>query len=208
MKKRVLILAAFLLLVFVFIALEYNLLRPLNTAVRSFVGANLYRPFYYVSISLHYFFETGLGTIQTLLWAAVIFFVYKSRSGAMLLVAAMFGQSIAVGVLKILIRVQRPPQEYFGVLYHTFSYPSGHTTTAITMTIMLAWIIHFKLKRREGRLIASVYAVLTLATGYSRMFLDVHWVLDVIGGLALGGFISLIIIASEQKYKTFSSGKA
>lgn len=202
MKKRVLLFAGFLLLVFVAIALEYNSLRPLNTAVRSFVGANLYKPFYYVAKFLHYFYETGLGTLQTLLWGAVILFLYKSRSGAVLLVTAMLVQTIAVSILKVVIGVQRPPQEYFGVLYDTFSYPSGHTTTAVTMAIMLAWIIHFKLKRREGWIIASIYAVLALATGYSRMFLDVHWMLDIIGGVALGGFISLIFIAIDQTYKT------
>lgn len=207
MKKRILIPAIFLLLVFVSIALAYDPLRPLNTAVRSFVGANQYGPFYYAAIFLHYFFETGLGTLQTILWGAVILFLYKSRSGALLLVSAMLVQAVAVNILKAAIGIQRPPQEYFGILYHNGSYPSGHTCTAVTITIILAWIIYYRLKRREGLLIASVYAVLSLLTGYSRMYLDVHWVLDIIGGLALGGSISLFFIAIDQVCETYYSKK-
>lgn len=208
LEKRILILAGFLLLAFVCIALSYNFLRPLNTAMRSFVGAHLYRPLYYVAKFLHYFFETGLGTLQTVFWGAVILFLYKSRSGALLLVSAMLVQSIFVGILKVVIGVQRPPQEYFGVFYHTFSYPSGHACTAMTITIMLAWIIHYKLRHKEGRIIAAVYAVVALATAYSRMYLDVHWLLDIIGGLALGGFISLIFVSIDLAYQTTHSGKA
>lgn len=208
MKKRILISAGLLLLVFVSIALAYDSLRPLNSAVRSFVGANLYKPFYYIAMILYYLFETELATVQTLLWGAVILFLYKSRSGAALLVSSMLVQSIAVGILKFVIGVQRPPQEYFGVFYHTFSYPSGHTATSVTMAIMLAWIFLGKLKRSEGRLTAAFYAVLALLTAYSRLYLDVHWILDIVGGLALGGAISLIFIAIDQANKTYYSHRA
>jgi membrane-associated phospholipid phosphatase len=207
MKKRIWIWAGFLLAAFITTALAYDLLKPLNTAVRSLIGAGLYGPFYDVAIFLHYFFETELGVIQTLLWGAAILFLYRSRSGAVLLITAMLAQSIAVNLLKAVVGEPRPPQEYFGVFYHNFSYPSGHTCTAVTITIMLAWIIRYRLKRREGRAIAAAYAVLALATAYSRMYLDVHWISDIIGGVTLGGFLSLIFIAMDHSYKTIYSNK-
>lgn len=208
MKKRVLFAAGFLLLVFIALAFALKQLAPFNSTVRSLIGANLHKPFYSVAIFLQYFYETELGTLQTVLWAAAILFLYKSRSGAVLLVAAMLAQSVAVNLLKAVVGSPRPPQEYFGVFYHNFSYPSGHTCTAVTMTIMLAWIIGCKLKQREGWPIAAVYAVLALATAYSRMYLDVHWITDIMGGLTLGGFISLVFIAAGLSKKASLQDKA
>lgn len=65
---------------------------------------------------------------------------------------------------------------------HTGSFPSGHTTIAFACATVLVGI--------APRLAAPCF-VLAAAIGFSRIYVGVHYPLDVIGGAALGVLIGL-----------------
>lgn len=194
LKKRDYILPAASLFVFLALIFTYSRLQPVNDLVRGFVGATLYRPFYGVALFFHYFYETPLGALQTLVWGVVLFFAYKDSKGAIMLVSAVAVQSLVTNVTKVLTAIPRPPQEYFGVFYHTYAYPSGHTSTSLTFAIMLAYILCCRSRRRFGMIISFAYILFAVVTPYTRLFLDVHQILDIIGGWANGLFISSLAI--------------
>lgn len=66
------------------------------------------------------------------------------------------------------------------------SFPSGHTTTAFAFFSLMA--LTFK------RPTISVFALLAaIAVGFSRVYLMMHWVGDVMAGAALGTAIALLV---------------
>jgi len=100
---------------------------------------------------------------------------------------------IAMGFLKAFIRAPRPFQvleEIKGKRLETatgYSFPSGHTTGAAAFYSALS------LTYRK-RIVSLLCAAAILAVGLSRMYLGVHWPIDVFGGLALGITGSTILL--------------
>lgn len=79
-----------------------------------------------------------------------------------------------------------------------YSFPSGHTQGATTFYITLALL--FRKKWMYG---AAV--LLSLFVAVSRVYLGVHWPVDVIGGLVIGAVVSItmyyILNSLYEKYK-------
>lgn len=82
--------------------------------------------------------------------------------------------------LKPLFARPRPPavyQLYTTSIFASYSFPSGHTTTAFALATLLA--------RRSPRHSLWLF-LLALLIGASRVYLGVHYPLDVIAGIVLG----------------------
>jgi undecaprenyl-diphosphatase len=70
------------------------------------------------------------------------------------------------------------------------SFPSGHTTTAFACAFVLAGLVD----RRDARI---AFYVLAAAIAFSRLYVGVHFPLDVLGGAVLGtayGFLVLQLV--------------
>ncbi len=103
----------------------------------------------------------------------------------MLALALGLGE-IMLYVLKVTFDRARPVA---GVAYDGFgaSFPSGHAFTALVLYGLLAYFIWHATDKRWLRATAIVFAVsTTLAVGFSRLYLGVHWLTDVLGGYAAG----------------------
>ena len=84
--------------------------------------------------------------------------------------------------LKALIDRPRPPLRYpepkpLVALPHDASFPSGHAATSFAAATMLSFA--------APRLSPFLF-LLAAAIGFSRVYVGVHYPLDVIGGAALG----------------------
>ncbi|GII04268.1 phosphatase PAP2 family protein [Planobispora takensis] len=81
------------------------------------------------------------------------------------------------------------------------SFPSGHAMAAATGTSMLVLLLLPLLKGRTPRMIAWITAaVITVFVAYSRVALGVHWVSDVVAGVALG---LATVAATATGYETW-----
>ena len=110
-----------------------------------------------------------------------------SRSAAEL-AATLAGAIILYDIGKAVVHRTRPPAIYHvGYSFSGASFPSGHTTVAIAMWGMLAFLLASRAPphTRKGLVVGAV--VLTVAIGASRIYIGAHWPTDVIGGYALGG---------------------
>lgn len=68
------------------------------------------------------------------------------------------------------------------------SFPSGHMTRAVVVYGILAFIVTRFSTRRWVRVAAVASATaICVAVAVTRLYLDVHWESDVLGGILLGG---------------------
>jgi len=68
---------------------------------------------------------------------------------------------------------------------HTGSFPSGHSATAFACATVIAW--------GSPRLAVPVF-VLAALVAWSRVYVGVHWPLDVLGGAALGVLVATALL--------------
>lgn len=119
---------------------------------------------------------TGIGGAEAAHFAAI-------RS-----VCAEAGQAVFVNAgLKSLFRRQRPIPE-FDRPYHlriprTTSFPSGHSTASFTAAILLS----------DGTPWGWFVFPLACLISFSRVYVRIHHVSDVIGGVVIGSLIGLAI---------------
>lgn len=108
------------------------------------------------------------------------------RSGVALALTAILS-NITSGVLKDVFARPRPDIVPHLDFVNSLSFPSGHATNAAAVYFLFAMLV--PTARRTRWLIGA--AILTIATGWSRIALGVHWPSDVVGGWLLGGAFAL-----------------
>jgi undecaprenyl-diphosphatase len=135
----------------------------------------------------HAFFRfiTFLGAKEVLapLGALVGWRLFRGTTGLMtLLVFAALAAGEFVALLKRSFHVARPTGGIVAGL--GYSFPSGHATGSTAIAIVVAYVSIRQ--RAHARLIVPVCTMIALLVGFSRVYLDVHWASDVIGGWLVG----------------------
>lgn len=107
--------------------------------------------------------------------------------------ALFFSMTILLDALVLLVlkEIIMRPRPLNGIISKTdFSFPSGHTADAVVFFGFLTYLIMHKSESRAIKGITiSISSFMILLIGFSRIYLNVHWLTDVIGGFALGLFI-------------------
>jgi membrane-associated phospholipid phosphatase len=78
-----------------------------------------------------------------------------------------------------------------------YAFPSGHATFAAAGWLAVAVLLAVAWPARRRALFATALAV-TAIVGASRVYLQVHWTTDVLGGWALGALWLTIVLACAQ----------
>jgi undecaprenyl-diphosphatase len=107
----------------------------------------------------------------------------RPRVFVMTAVADGLGELIS-GILKALIPRERPHYDPLIAVPHSHSFPSGHATTSFACATVLA--------HEFPRWRVPLY-LLAAAIAFSRVYVGVHYPLDVIGGAVLGTAIGLAV---------------
>lgn len=82
-----------------------------------------------------------------------------------------------------------------------YAYPSGHTVMATALYGFLAVMLARHAAARWRVLIYTLAGTVIAAVGFSRLYLGVHWLSDVLGGLSLGlAWVALIGIAYRRHH--------
>lgn len=135
-----------------------------------------------------YFTHYGDG----LMWAPLGIYCYFYRRKYFIAVVA--GVIISTIIAQLLKRVVYPdelrPISYLSEIFpvhvvdgvtmrKVHSFPSGHTTTAFAMALIMAYIINRKIW-------SVILPVLALLAGYSRVYLGQHFPTDIFAGMCIG----------------------
>jgi undecaprenyl-diphosphatase len=134
---------------------------------------------------------SAIGTVGAV-WAAlaVVLAVWWRRPAILWTLPVVWGADLAAAGLKLAVGRARPHYEPLVQLPHDLSFPSGHAATSFAGATMLAAF--------APRLAPALY-VLAAAIAFSRVYVGVHWPLDVLGGAALGAALALVALTSLRR---------
>jgi undecaprenyl-diphosphatase len=139
---------------------------------------------------------TELGSSPSVISAVIIAtgFLWSQRRFHVILPlwVTCLGALATTSLGKLMVARHRP-QITIDVSVVTSSFPSGHATAATAVYGFIAYAIARVLRGVGARFeVAYWSAVLVLLIGFSRIYLGVHYVTDVVGGFLVGGFWLLI----------------
>lgn len=152
---------------------------------------------------------TWLGSWVALLVAAAIIalLVLTKRLpavAAVLAVAAWAGEALGVRIAKEAIARHRPPHAIWLVNATGWSFPSGHTATAVLAFTVLAGCVTVLARHLLLKVAGWLAAGLAIAaTGFSRVELGVHWTTDVIASVVfVSCWLAAIALVSRRHSDT------
>ena len=119
------------------------------------------------------------GLISLIALAIVSLWGYRRR-WALALPVIMAGTGGLQLVAKWAVNRPRPNLADWG-------YPSGHVLSLVVFFGLVAYLLRTSRASRGWRVLGGgACAGIVLVVAFSRLYLDVHWLTDVIGGFALG----------------------
>ena len=160
-------------------------------------------------ISIISFFSMFGEEILLVLFLGFIYWCYDKKLGRTMGLTAIMGliwNAMAKNIalrrrpyfdhenIKIL-RVVEPEADIYNISAQGYSFPSGHSTNAVTAFGSLA----VNLRKRWATVIA---VAIPLLTGISRFVVGAHYPTDVLGGWLLGVIIVLLVPMLQKRVKS------
>ncbi len=126
----------------------------------------------------------------------ILYFVEKERIWPVVVAHVLSG--VTVQVIKSFFRVQRPAAllervYVIGKAHHHRSFPSGHTATAMALFYVLSY--------DQILIVKFAFFLMAFLVGYSRVYIGVHFPLDVFVGALLG--ITWGYLATQYNFPIF-----
>ena len=190
------------LLAFIFILLEifYNgFLIRLDPIVNSFMPSIKNNFLTNFSIAVSFIFDIKIVIIISLILSAYLWVRFSKKDSIFFIFTVGLNGGVLY-ILKELIQRARPLNAL--VAEDSFAFPSAHVAAAIVFFGLLIYLISRKSELRSLKLISifiSVFMILLIC--FARLYLNVHWFSDILGGIAAGIFIltGCILIAERLK---------
>ncbi|MCH4123541.1 MAG: phosphatase PAP2 family protein [Levilactobacillus sp.] len=126
-------------------------------------------------------------TWVTLLLVAILVIARRYRGALFLAFNVLVWAGIGNSLIKHLVQRPRPTVNRL-VAASSYSFPSGHSITAMllwgSLIVLLGWSLRQRPWRR--RLVVVVLSLWIVCIGLSRIYVGVHYPTDVLGGWSLG----------------------
>ena len=139
-----------------------------------------------------------LGSTWFYVLLVVVLMFLKDKKELLIGIHLLIGQGIN-RLIKYIIKRPRPPQGLHLVKETNYSFPSGHSMSAmIGYGLLIIEVYQSSLKYKK--LIMTLLAMMILLIGLSRIYLGVHYFSDVIGGFLLSLSYLLFIYYNTSLY--------
>ena len=170
---------------------------PLDQATA--VAAAVHRTAFQSAVAIN---GTALGSAPVIVIVAVVAAAYAVAAGRPRVVLALAWTPLAFlldSAIKLLVRHPRPTVAMIA-LPPDFSFPSGHAVAASALYVTLA-LLAASVERRAGpgRLLIASGVLVALLVAWSRVYLGVHYLSDVVGGLLLGTAGAIVAVRSIRE---------
>lgn len=145
---------------------------------------------------------SGYVTVGLALFGSYVLYRQHKTRNIVILWVLMAGVGLFVQVGKRTFIRPRPLK----VAYYPetgYSFPSGHSATAMTLYGLLCyWLVRGRRRVRSQWLVGSCAVGLVLIVGFSRIYLGVHFLSDVLGGYLLGACWLIVGIVLTEWQRT------
>ena len=135
---------------------------------------------------------TAFVTVVTAVVAAYGWWRHRSFQVAAYMIAVSISQTLVNNGLKYMINRERPAISQLAG-WAGSSFPSGHSAAAAATYAGVAFVLGLGLRFRSRALLGAIAVGLAMAVGATRALLGVHWLTDVIAGLAVGWACFLVV---------------
>lgn len=198
-KKYIILGILIVLFVILAILVELDLTRGLDDSFYGLIDGMINDRNTKIFEVITFFGSTGFMIALTV----VLLFVWKKGRGGVKLASAMMISTALNNIIKVIIR--RPRPEILQLADEsTFSFPSGHTMAIVTL---VAFVIYALWSSREKSSITNCFRhiltialiVVALLVMFSRIYLGVHFITDIIGGALLSTIIVFSIAIFLEK---------
>lgn len=164
--------------------------RQLASWIRSHAGHAVHRVMQVMT-------DLASAPVVIAIWLLMVVWLARARRRRDAIVVAIawpLGQGLE-NLIKVIVHRTRPNLGPGFAVFHGYSFPSGHTFSAVETYGLLAALIAARVAARQRRLGWGVAVLITVGVGYSRVVLGAHYPVDVLGSLLLGGaWLSAILI--------------
>jgi undecaprenyl-diphosphatase len=157
---------------------------------------------------------TWLGNFVTLLAvtlvAVTVLWRRRQQTDAVFVALAFLGAQVLANGMKLGFRRERPFFSDPLATESTFSFPSGHALVSLAVYGSIALLLAPRSSSPARRaLLLGGTALLVVAIGFSRLYLGVHFLSDVLAGFAAGAaWLALLYVALELRSRYTSRYRA
>lgn len=139
---------------------------------------------------------------------ALILALHQRIAEVIGLTFALLGTALASSFLKNIFERPRPDITYQAYTETGYSMPSQHAALATALSVYVVYLVYRLSPSRAVRTIVFCLALVVVATvGFSRLYLGVHYVSDVVAGTILGALVAGIGIMIERSLERFNLRK-
>lgn len=122
-------------------------------------------------------------------------FIFRDKKISISMIICLVVGIIINNIFKVIFARVRPDINPL-VVENSYSFPSGHSMMSMIFYGYLIYLIYNNLENKKIKfMLIFVLSVLILCIGFTRIYLGVHYVSDVIGGFLLG-FAYMVIYAN------------
>lgn len=145
---------------------------------------------------------TRLASAAVLITLTVLILIFvKNRKIGIAVAATLIGEAIINIIIKSLMRRDRPNVTRLAI-EHGYSFPSGHAMASTAVYGLCIYLIYRYMKQSTGKVMLMIaLAVLVPVIMFTRVYLGVHYVSDVLAGFFYSfAYLTLIAIPLIRTY--------
>jgi undecaprenyl-diphosphatase len=163
------------------------------------------------NLSLAFYLFTQLGSVYGVTAMALmagLFFSWKREWHHLIaLLVSVLGSALSMDLLKSFFHRERPLNIAYYTTEASFSFPSGHATSAMALVGLFCYFCLIDIKNKRARILLFCLGLAyILLIGISRIYLGVHFLTDVAAGFILG-FLWVLVAIGLLEYLTIDKVK-
>jgi undecaprenyl-diphosphatase len=165
--------------------------------------SNLFLFFRDIEIIKLFTFITNFADFRIIIIGALLFsiflFINKKNNYLIPFFISISSASTLVCILKNIFDRVRPSISFY--IVNGFSFPSGHAAISVAFFGFICYFLVRNTKKLNKKIIYIASSILiSIAICFSRMYLGVHYLSDVMGGFLLGLFTLFIAIGISELF--------